>query len=992
MGKIIKVVAIAVAVVGVAVLTAGTGIPVIGALGGAALSGAIAIGATTALAAFAGATAIIAGGLLALGALSKMMTPKIPPAQLSRLNASLEPSALRKFVFGQTALAADIRYQEPSGSDQEYMDYIIHLASHRVESINELWIEDRQAWTLLGGVTGYFTGYLWVTPYLEGGPASYAAVNGGTYWGASQRLTGCAYIHIRVKRTGNGKKAESPFPSGLPSRITTRGQASRVYDPRFDSTVPGGSGSQRANDESTWRFTPATGIVSGNNTALQVLTFLLGWRITNPANGTKKLSVGKGIPANRLNLESFITAANMCDELILKSNGSFQKRYESAGMFTEGDQPTEVLNILLAHMNATLLDVRGKIEIVVAHNDLAIKPKSAFFNDGDVLAGAFNWNPTPSLENTYNVVRGRYTDPSDNSLYQLVDYPEVKLPSVDDIERVFPLDLACIQDAARAQRIAKQVLQRMQYQGLFSAIFGARAWKCKVGDVVFLTFAPLGFVNKAFRVVEQTLQMDGTVPMTLREENAVIYSWDTEDKAGVVPAGALKYDWHNAPYLLGIAQAGTTAEWPLVLDPDGTKPEDNATAGADWAAGPGNPHYITNVPIPLTDGRINVALDENGFVRNGRVLAESIADFVLDYTKFAPGYEPIMKVDALPSVTGYEGPSVVLFNGELWSFKNGDWAEAAPSAEGGTIGGFNLLRNSTFDRGGEGWNTYANDGLGGAQILSGGRRGGNYFYVGWTTHNGGGSATRGLYAAAPNVNMFERYKWYVISGYSHGDAGAVGRKIALNWNVFPNDVVEIVNPVFETGKPWQRWAFKVRWTSQAPDSTFYATMSDWTTAAGAGGIYFDDMQVEEGEQLTAWSPALLPGEITSAFLADNAVVAGKVAALAIGTDQLQANSIVASKIAAGEINAGHIAANTITGDKIQGNTITGSLIAGQTIVGFNIAGATITADKMQVSQLSALTATIGLLRTQTSGNRIELADNDLRGYYSNNNPAFRLWA
>ena len=70
--------------------------------------------------------------------------PKIPKTQMSRLNVSLDPSTPRKAVFGTTAMPLDLRYHESSGTDQEYVDYIIAVAAHKVTSITEIWFEENK--------------------------------------------------------------------------------------------------------------------------------------------------------------------------------------------------------------------------------------------------------------------------------------------------------------------------------------------------------------------------------------------------------------------------------------------------------------------------------------------------------------------------------------------------------------------------------------------------------------------------------------------------------------------------------------------------------------------------------------------------------------------------------------------------------------------------------------------------------------------------------
>lgn len=557
MGKVLKAVAIAAVVVGVAAV-AGAFTPVITATAGTATVGATATMAGVTI----GVTTVTVGGMSAIGSAilafaastvlsgvsAQLFGPKMPKAQSSRLNPTFEPQAHRKFVFGQTAMNTDIRYYETSGTDQEYFDYIIATSAHEVESIDEIWFDDGIAWSSGSGVAAKYSGYLTVSTRTVGTSANTISINGGSIWGSSCRLTGCSYIYLRIKRTGNDKKAESPLVNGLPPRLTIKGKGAKIYDPRLDSTVAGGSGTHRANDQTTWGTANST---NRDNPALQLLWFLLGWNI----NG--KLSVGCGVPYQRLDLPSFITAANICDEPITLAAGGTQPRYRTAGVGSDADNRMEIIQILLGSMNATLRDSNGKLSLTVMKNDLATPVLT--FDDDDIL-GDFAWNQTRGLDEMVNAVHGKYTDPSDNSLFQPVEYPTISITSIDGIERMQTFDMPWVQEGRRAQRIAKQVLQRAQYKGVFSASFTMKALGCEVGDIVYLTFTSLGWVNKPFRVLSQGINSTGQVPMTMIEENAAIYAWDASEQAVVTATAPTVYDVLNNPLILAIEDATALAD------------------------------------------------------------------------------------------------------------------------------------------------------------------------------------------------------------------------------------------------------------------------------------------------------------------------------------------------------------------------------------------------------------------------------------------------
>ncbi|MDF0543327.1 phage tail protein [Sphingobium sp. H39-3-25] len=484
--------------------------------------------------------AAIAGTVAAVTAIGSSLLAKKPKAPdtsataSDRLNANIVTNTPRKSALGYTALNTDIRDQELTDDDSQLHRFLV-VASHKVGSIDQIWLDDKLAWSATGGISADFLGYLGVECYTEGSAAN--AKNISPRMGSTRRYTGLAWVYLRFKLTGNTKKSESPFAQSVPTRITIIGGGAYLYDPRLDSTVPGGSGSCRADDQSTWVYNSSV----RSNTALHLLWYLLGWKI----NG--KLAVGKGIPPARIDLPSFITAANLCDEPVTKAAGGTEPRYRTDGVWSEGDPTQTVIDQLKASMNATLDDMDGKLRVTVLHNDLATPVVD--LTEDDIL-GDVDWDQTAALDETFNIVRGTYIDPSTNSLYQAVDYPEVRIDSPDDIDRTETVDLQFVQSPSQAQRLAKQRLARMLYSGTFTASYSHRAWKAQKGSVIRQSFAPLGFTNKLFRVIDTDVRVDGTCNMVLREENASIYLWDAEEAPAVQPAEPTRYD----PYLGPIYQ------------------------------------------------------------------------------------------------------------------------------------------------------------------------------------------------------------------------------------------------------------------------------------------------------------------------------------------------------------------------------------------------------------------------------------------------------
>ena len=516
----------------------GVGLIFAAATGLGLVASAAAIGAAT-----AGSTvlalkvALAAGASLTIGGVGNALRGN-PGTSLTAFDPkaiNADPAAPRKLVFGRTAFPIDLRYFEPSGTDQEYIDYIFALAAHKSDAIESIYIEEDLAWTAGGGAQGKYAGYLTVEVITEAGPSAFHTVNAGATWGANTRLTGCTTMKVRVKRSDNSKTSQSPFASGVNGRWAVIGRGMPVYDPALDSTVAGGSGSQRSNDNTTWAYTVSS-VARGNNPALQLLSYLLGWRIGGV------VSVGCGMPADTIDLASFATAAALCDESIALAGGGTQRRFEAGRAFSDSDDPLGVVAVLLQSMNGELVDDGGRLALRIAVNDLTA---AATLTDDDFVGG-YVWRPEPVISQQYTLVRGRYSQPDAPSLFGLVDYPEVAIPRTSLAPRPLVIELSAVQDQRRAERIAKQAAQRSLFQGEFAVTLGIRGWLLRRNMVVAIDTNVRGWTNKLFRVRSLGFNEDGTINATFRPEDASIYAWDADESAVVTPVGRTVFDMRKA--------------------------------------------------------------------------------------------------------------------------------------------------------------------------------------------------------------------------------------------------------------------------------------------------------------------------------------------------------------------------------------------------------------------------------------------------------------
>ena len=613
--------------------------------------------------------------------------------------------------------------------------------------------------------------------------------------------------------------------------------------------------------------------------------------------------------------------------------------------------------------------------LTVMKNDLA---DYAVILDESNMISAFEWQQTGGLTENNNVARGRYVDPSANSLYQFVDYPEVGFASPDGIDRVMSLDLFYIEDGRRAQRIAKQALQRNQYRGMFSATFNAKALGCQVGDIVWLTLSALGFVNKPFRVISQEIRFDGQVPLTLVEENAAIYAWDAEDSAPITPTAPTIYDPLNSPFILGIDVAGTTANYSGIVDDDGNKPDDNATRNVNRGAWSGSSvAYIIGDFVQSSGSSYSAIVAHTSTAGNG----PPGANWTLLASQGVAG-DP--GAAGTPAISGYLTKEAV----QLFSYANGGVVSYAPAS-----GSFKVFSGNTDVSSSFSLSTLSNpEALTVAYVAQA-------YSVTSGFDAGEDTATLGIRATGSGA-----YAGIVIDKLFSLSKAKGGYEIVATLPVadlFEGRVVFLTtdDKLYRyTGAAWTAAVPAVDISGTLADAQIAAvaaskvtgTLSDSQLAAIAAGKVTGQIvgtQITDGAITTA---KLSAGSVTSNEIAANTIVAADIASGTITATEIAAATITGAKIAAGTIAASNIVSNTITASQIAANTITATEIASNAITADEIAAGAVTAAKINVTELSAITATIGTLRTATTGARLEIASNQIRVYDSSNVLRVRL--
>jgi hypothetical protein len=201
------------------------------------------------------------------------------------------------YIIGRTYSGGNVAHRQFYGSKNSLESWVTIHSLGPVKSLGPLLI-NKVAVEMNGTlVTGSYAGYMWLDDQLGACPEARALAGPqGDFpgWGSSSKLSGLAADLWTLKFDDKGKV----YPNGVPQRGRVV-EGVYVYDPRKDSTYPGGSGSCRLGQEATY--------VWSENPALHAIT----WAFGRYQNGV--LVAGGGLPASGIDMAPFVDWANVCD-------------------------------------------------------------------------------------------------------------------------------------------------------------------------------------------------------------------------------------------------------------------------------------------------------------------------------------------------------------------------------------------------------------------------------------------------------------------------------------------------------------------------------------------------------------------------------------------------------------------------------------------------------------------------------------------------------
>ena len=419
---------------------------------------------------------------------------------------TLDPKAAQVLVVGETVAPAALIYLGTEGSDNKFMSMIVAHAAVPITAYGALKLDDVDVALSNGAATSpeRWRALLTVQRHLGAGASAFTSVAPAGKWTSAHAGRGLALQHFRM--TYDGKRSQTGYPNNVAQFV----KGAAVYDPRRDSTV-GGSGTMRANDQTTWAYS-AGGVDIGRNPALVELTYRIGWR----ENGRVKAGMGED-PAN-IDYASYIFAANICAQDV-----GGRPRYTIDGALSLLDDHNTNLSRIHECAGARPIDTGGLIGIWVAHDDTA---NVILDLTPDDFVDDLGWTPVPPVETRRNTATGTYADPTNS--YQQRDYPPVEPAELlaDDNGQALrdTLDFTMVTDVNQARALADLALRESR-QGELTLTTNLRALGLRPADVVAVTHPRWNWDDKTFRIESWALQPQALrISMRLREIAAADYA------------------------------------------------------------------------------------------------------------------------------------------------------------------------------------------------------------------------------------------------------------------------------------------------------------------------------------------------------------------------------------------------------------------------------------------------------------------------------------
>jgi hypothetical protein len=497
MAKVLAVAGLAVLAIVAAPVAAG--IAAGGLAGGLAAAGTAMAGFGTALIGGAG----IAAGIQAWGTVGLIASMALRPKSVGRGNAGsqvdmqADPYAGMPLILGRSATAGKVLHSNTSGQADKNarLWFLLALTAGPMGGVEAASANEFPL--MIGGDAGVtspaqFAGAMSISYTPGNKPDATAYYPPGVQpawrpeWGPNHKLSGmaCAWLTLLF----DAKK----YPTGVPKPLFVV-LGPTVYDPRADSTWPGGSGPQRWNDETTWS------LAGNENPYLQGLAWCIGRR----DNGV--LSFGVGAPIEAIDVAAFVEGANVADA----------NDWKVGGEVLSSDRKWDVLRTILQAGGGEPLRMGGRLSCMIR------TPRVILANlTGREAVAEVSITGTKRRRDRLNQIIPNYR--SEEHQWQIVPAGPVRVDAyvtADGGLRSREATYQLVQQPKQAAELAAyDLVDAREFEPMVFPV-GPRWMGLKPGDCIAVNEPEFGLVAQPLIVQQREIDpATGQVTLTLRSE------------------------------------------------------------------------------------------------------------------------------------------------------------------------------------------------------------------------------------------------------------------------------------------------------------------------------------------------------------------------------------------------------------------------------------------------------------------------------------------
>lgn len=559
----------------------------VGAVAGGAVIGTTAAGTAVTLGAVATSVATYAGLAAGVASVAAQITAPKPVARGSTTRVVIDAEPPRPYMIGESYSAGILRHRVGYGPTLKKVPnpYLWEVKVFSGVGPVEALVEEQFDFSAVGG---YYSGFYSSVSQLGQRPESGALTppfGAAPGWSSSHKLSGCAAIGGNYKFDKDGKV----FASGAPLHgAIWRGE--KVYDPRLDSTYPGGSGSCRLGDESTYVYSASPALHAG--------TYAYG----RYQNGIRIF--GLGLSREAIDWAAIVDWANDCDTVEWTIHGTI---YEGGRGADVREQRVRNLDDICAAGGGRWLQAGALLSFDWHRPRVPL----ATLTDDDLLEEGGSATAVQTIRDRMNGIRPQYISPAHN--WEQITADEIigstyRTEDGQPLTQTWPLNL--VKDAGQAGELASYALVDSREIGPIE-VKAKAAWRFyKPGETITVNSSLLGYEGQAVIIARDLDPQTLAVKLVLKTETPAKHDFALGKVANPPPS----------PILTQTQEDRDLAKYGAITPRQRDVEYDDGQTGEDLQpAEPGATEGAV-IPTPGSGGTGNVK-DETGAIRDpGEIL------------------------------------------------------------------------------------------------------------------------------------------------------------------------------------------------------------------------------------------------------------------------------------------------------------------------------------------------------------------------------------